>query len=68
MSPGRMSGVNWIRLHEPPIDFASALARVVFPSPGTSSISMCSSENMQVRTRSRSSRLPLIARFSSNER
>ena len=68
MSPGRISGVNWIRLQDPPIDLARAFARDVFPRPGTSSISRCSSENRQVSTRSRSSCLPLIALFNSSER
>ena len=37
-SVGSRSGVNWTRFHEQSIDAASALARLVLPTPGTSSI------------------------------
>ena len=39
MSLGSRSGVNWIRRAEASIDRASALASIVFPTPGTSSTS-----------------------------
>ncbi len=38
-SLGSRSGVNWIRRTEQSIDRASALASIVFPTPGTSSMS-----------------------------
>ena len=41
------------------MDLARALASVVFPRPGTSSISKCSSEKKQTRTKSIKSVLPL---------
>ena len=37
-SAGSRSGVNWTRFHVQSIDAASALARLVLPTPGTSSI------------------------------
>ena len=37
-SLGRRSGVNWMRLKVQPIVRATALARTVLPTPGTSSI------------------------------
>ena len=39
MSDGVMSGVNWMRLKEQSSERARALASVVLPTPGTSSIS-----------------------------
>ena len=39
MSLGSRSGVNWIRRTEQSIALASALASMVLPTPGTSSIS-----------------------------
>ena len=39
MSVGSMSGVNWMRRNEQSIDRAIALASIVLPTPGTSSIS-----------------------------
>ena len=41
MSLGVMSGVNWMRLNEQSSDRARALASVVLPTPGTSSINTC---------------------------
>jgi hypothetical protein len=38
-SVGSRSGVNWMRPNGASIDWASALARVVLPTPGTSSTS-----------------------------
>src|SRR6185436_335243 len=38
-SLGSMSGVNWMRLNDVPNERASALASMVFPTPGTSSMS-----------------------------
>ena len=40
MSPGNTSGVNCILLFSSPIAFANARAMVVFPTPGTSSMSI----------------------------
>lgn len=45
ISVGRRSGVNWIRLNWPSIDFAIALARTVFPTPGTSLSRRCPLES-----------------------
>ena len=42
-SVGSRSGVNWIRRNEQSIDRAIALASIVLPTPGTSSIRMCPS-------------------------
>src|SRR5262245_18977653 len=42
-SAGSRSGVNWTRFHEQSIDTASDLARLVLPTPGTSSMSRCPS-------------------------
>ena len=39
MSLGSRSGVNWIRRTEQSIDRAKALASIVLPTPGTSSMS-----------------------------
>ncbi len=39
MSVGSMSGVNWIRRNEQSMERAIALASIVLPTPGTSSIS-----------------------------
>ena len=38
MSVGSRSGVNWIRRNEQSTDRAMALASIVLPTPGTSSI------------------------------
>ena len=37
MSEGSRSGVNWTRFHVPDTDSAMARARLVLPTPGTSS-------------------------------
>ncbi len=55
-----MSGVNWMRLNRPPIDFASALASMVLPTPGTSSISKCPWHSKQMAVSSTISRLPTM--------
>ncbi len=41
MSLGMRSGVNWIRLNEPPTSWAIVRARSVFAVPGTPSMSTC---------------------------
>jgi hypothetical protein len=38
-SAGSRSGVNWMRLTDPSMDAATALASDVLPTPGTSSMS-----------------------------
>ena len=38
MSEGKRSGVNWTRLKDASIDLAMALAKVVLPTPGISSM------------------------------
>ena len=43
-SPGRRSGVSWMRLNLQSMLLASALASTVLPTPGTSSISTCPRE------------------------
>src|SRR5688572_7184989 len=48
MSAGSRSGVNWMRCQRPPSAVAIALARVVLPTPGTSSMSRCPPANRQV--------------------
>ena len=48
MSLGSRSGVNWMRRTEQSVDRASALASIVLPTPGTSSISTCPSASRTV--------------------
>ena len=48
MSLGSRSGVNWMRCTEQWVDRPSALASMVFPTPGTSSISTCPSASSTV--------------------
>ena len=57
-SVGSRSGVNWTRFHEQSIDPASALARLVLPTPGTSSIKRCPSASNAMTANSIESRLP----------
>jgi len=63
MSPGSRSGVHCTRANCPPTACASALARVVLPSPGRSSMSKCPLANKQARTSSMTSCLPRKALF-----
>ena len=48
-SLGSRSGVNWMRLTVQSTDRASALASMVLPTPGTSSMSRCPSASSTVR-------------------
>ncbi len=57
-SVGSRSGVNWIRRIVPSMEFATALAREVLPTPGTSSMSRWPSAAMHTRARRMTSRLP----------
>ncbi len=50
--------MNWMRLIEPPIERASALASMVLPTPGTSSMSRCPSATSTVRAIEAASGLP----------
>ena len=61
-SEGVRSGVNWMRRKESPSAAASARTSVVFPTPGTSSISTCPPHSSAVRIRSTASPLPTTAR------
>ena len=56
MSPGSRSGVNWMRAKSTPALAAMTRARVVLPTPGTSSISTCRPE-MKPTSMKRTSRL-----------
>ena len=57
-SAGSRSGVNWTRFHEQSIEAASALARLVLPTPGTSSIKRCPSASRDMTASSIGSILP----------
>ena len=57
-SAGSRSGVNWTRFHEQSIDAASAFARLVLPTPGTSSMSRWPSASRQITASSIGSILP----------
>ena len=46
-SAGSRSGVNWMRLTLQSMDLAKALASMVLPTPGTSSMSRCPSASKQ---------------------
>jgi hypothetical protein len=46
-SEGRRSGVNWRRENAQSIERASAMARLVFPTPGKSSMIRCPSASRQ---------------------
>jgi len=58
MSLGSRSGVNWIRCTAHWVDRPSALASMVFPTPGTSSISTCPSASRTVRASRTASGFP----------
>ncbi len=60
MSEGVMSGVNCMRLKEQSRDRARALARVVLPTPGTSSISTWPRQRSAIIISSTASSLPTI--------
>src|ERR1035437_7946609 len=60
MSLGNRSGVNCTRRTEQSMDFAKALASMVLPTPGTSSISRCPSASRTVIAVSITSDLPSI--------
>ncbi len=57
-SAGSRSGVNWTRFHVQSIDPASALARLVLPTPGTSSMSRCPSASRHMTASSIGSIFP----------
>ena len=57
-SVGSRSGVNCTRFHEQSIEPASALARLVLPTPGTSSMRRWPSASRHMTARSMASRLP----------
>ena len=59
-SLGSRSGVNWMRRTEQSIDRASALASIVLPTPGTSSISRCPSASSTARANRTVTVLPMI--------
>src|SRR5947199_10424308 len=59
-SEGSRSGVNWMRAHEQSRLAATALARLVLPTPGTSSTSRWPSASRQTRARRMASSLPWI--------
>ena len=60
MSLGVMSGVNCMRLNEQSSDRARALASVVLPTPGTSSISTWPRQIRAMSMSSMASSLPTI--------
>ncbi len=60
MSEGSRSGVNWMRRTEQSMDLASALASIVLPTPGTSSMSRCPSASSTVSESRTTSGLPSI--------
>ena len=62
ISDGVISGVNWMRLNEQESERASALASVVLPTPGTSSMSTWPSHSSAVSINSTTSSLPTTAR------
>src|SRR6266508_2922828 len=62
-SDGSRSGVNWMRRTEQSIDRASALASIVLPTPGTSSIKTCPSASRAMRARRTTSGLPSMTRW-----
>ena len=61
MSEGRRSGVHCTRRQVDSIDAAIALARLVLPTPGTSSIRRWPSASRQMSANSIVSRLPCTA-------
>src|SRR5512138_444430 len=65
MSPGRRSGVNWIRLNSSPSALAKLRATRVLPKPGKSSSRMCPPASTDAIIISRRGRLPTTARSTS---
>ena len=61
-SEGSRSGVNWIRCHCRSSEVASALARLVLPTPGTSSMRRCPSATRHTRASRTASSLPWMTR------
>src|ERR1035437_693845 len=61
-SEGRRSGVNWMRRKLQPRLLATALASMVLPVPGTSSIRRCPRQSNATSVRRTSWRLPMITR------
>ena len=62
-SDGNRSGVNCMRPNDVSSDLANALAKLVLPTPGTSSMRRWPSETRHKSTRSTTSDLPCIARW-----
>ncbi len=62
MSDGMRSGVNWMRLKLHPTDRASALASVVLPMPGTSSMSTWPSQSIATSASSIAASRPTMTR------
>ena len=62
ISDGIRSGVNWIRLQEPLTLSERAVTSLVFPTPGTSSISTWPPESSAAVSFRITSRLPMIER------
>ena len=58
MSDGSRSGVHCTRRHEQSMEAAMALARLVLPTPGTSSMRRWPSASMQISASSMASVLP----------
>jgi hypothetical protein len=65
MSDGKRSDVNWMRAKRPPATRARAEARVVFPTPGTSSRRRWPRARSVVRARRTTSGFPRSARETS---
>ena len=61
-SDGSRSGVNWMRRKLQPMDLESALASMVLPTPGTSSMRMWPSHRRATRAIRTSTCLPTITR------
>src|SRR5713226_1296631 len=62
MSDGNRSAVAWIRLNVPPMDRASARAKIVLPTPGTSWSSRWPPASSTVTAKSSDARLPTTTR------
>src|SRR5215207_2163465 len=65
MSPGKRSGVNWMRLNSSPSTVAKLRATSVLPRPGKSSSRMCPPASMDDIIISSRARLPTTARSTS---
>lgn len=62
MSEGIISGVNWMRPKEQSSDLAKDAAKVVLPTPGTSSMRTCPLHSRAIRASSIASSLPTMTR------